>query len=59
MEDVAVFCQVHTASVNIVQTHAPLQIVNISINIGTELSANSAVDETQFRGNNTSNAYIM
>jgi hypothetical protein len=35
MEDVAVFCQFHTASVNIVQTHVKLQIINVSIKNGT------------------------
>jgi hypothetical protein len=42
MEDVAVFCKVRKASVNIVQTHVTLQMINVSVKIGTELSANSA-----------------
>ena len=45
MEEVAVFYQVQTASVNIVQTHVTLQIINVSTKIGTELSANSAAEK--------------
>jgi len=36
MEDVPVFCQVQTASVNFVQTHGTLQILNV----GTHLILN-------------------
>jgi len=59
MEDVAVWCQVQTASVNIVRTHVTLRIINISIKIGTELSANSAAEKIQLRGNKIRNAYII
>ena len=59
MEHVAVWCQVQTASVNIVRTHVTLRIINISIKIGTELSANSAAEKIQLRGNKIRNAYII
>lgn len=45
MEDVTVLCQVQTASFNIVRTHVTLQVINISIKIVTELSANSDVEK--------------
>jgi len=48
MEDVAVFCQVQTASVNFVQTHGTLLSLNVGMKIDTELSANSAAEKHNF-----------
>lgn len=49
IEDVAVFCQFRTASVNNVRMHVALHtsIVNVSIKIGTELSEIYAAEKTR------------
>lgn len=58
--DVAVFGQVHNASLNTFRTHVMLQTVNVGIKFGTELSADSAtVIKTHLRGNKIGIAHIM